>query len=170
MIKKSLFIIHKLSFVLLAAGMFGCAFTGRENSTKLKVVAVSSRDVIALSSDDIVRIMRRAGFTDEQVYEFGTEVRNALLEYGAAEIKMGRMVEAIFAVNNNKVFITARLRGNFIYDVDKGSWIGFEATPPATSRSKQKDEPFEAYTNKSPQQVLPGTPDKQYQGESLFPR
>jgi hypothetical protein len=170
MINKPSFIIHQLSFMLLAVGVVGCAFTGKEDSTKFKVIAVSSRDVAALSSNDVVRIMRRAGFTDEQILEFGTQVRNALLENGAAEIKLGKAVEAIFAVNRNKIFITARLRGNFIYDVEKGSWIGLEAMPPATGGSKRKEAPLGTFPDKNPKPIFPATPDTQYPSESLFQR
>jgi hypothetical protein len=95
---------------------------------------VSSRDVAALSSDDVVRIMRRAGFSDDQILELGTQVRNAILLSGAVEIKRGKVVEAIFAVKDNNVFITAGLRGNFIYNAENGTWIRLEALTPRLPR------------------------------------
>jgi hypothetical protein len=70
--------------------------------------------------------MRRAGFSDRQILEYGTDLRNGLAESGAVQIKIGKKVEAVFAVNlseSNCVYISTRLRGNFIYDVDAG-WIG----------------------------------------------
>jgi len=42
------------------------------------------------------------------------------------QIKIGKKVEAVFAINLNDgdcVFISTRLRGNFIYNVDTG-WLG----------------------------------------------
>jgi hypothetical protein len=42
------------------------------------------------------------------------------------QIKIGKKVEAVFAINlndGNNVFISTRLRGNFIYNVDSG-WLG----------------------------------------------
>jgi len=107
---------------LLALGVVGCA----RNSTGIQVVALSNRDVLALSPNDVVEVMRRAGFSDNQVLEYGTDLRNGLAESGAVQIKIGKKVEAVFAVNLNDgdcVFISTRLRGNFIYNVDTG-WLG----------------------------------------------
>ena len=107
---------------LLALGAVGCA----RNSTGIQVVALSNRDVLALSPNDVVEVMRRAGFSDNQVLEYGTDLRNGLAESGAVQIKIGKKVEAVFAVNLNDgdcVFISTRLRGNFIYNVDTG-WLG----------------------------------------------
>jgi hypothetical protein len=142
----------------------GCGVLGG-SSTRFKVIPVSSRDVATLNSDDVVRVMRRAGFSDEQILELGTQVRNALLQSGAVEIKRGRMIEAIFAVNNNKVFITARLRGNFIYDVEKGSWMGLEVM---SGRSKPKEAPPEAIPDKQAQSILPAIPDMQPQSGNIL--
>jgi len=107
---------------LLALGSVGCA----RNSRGIRVIALSNRDVIALNSNDVVEIMRRSGFSDNQVLEYGTDLRNGLAESGAVQIKIGKKVEAVFAVNLNDgdcVFISTRLRGNFIYNVDTG-WLG----------------------------------------------
>jgi hypothetical protein len=107
---------------LLALGVGGCARTG----TGIRVIPLSNRSVLALSPDDVVEIMRRAGFSDGQILEFGTDLRNGLAESGAVQIKIGKKVEAVFAINlseSNCVYISTRLRGNFIYDVDSG-WVG----------------------------------------------
>lgn len=108
---------------LLALGTGGCA----HNSTGgIRVIPLSNRSVLALSPDDVVEVMKRAGFSDRQILEYGTDLRNGLSESGAVQIKVGEKVEAVFAVNlseTNCVYISTRLRGNFIYDVDSG-WIG----------------------------------------------
>jgi hypothetical protein len=107
---------------LLALGIGGCS----RSSTGIRVIPLSNRSVLALSPDDVVEIMRRAGFSDRQILEYGTDLRNGLAESGAVQIKIGKKVEAVFAVNlseSNCVYISTRLRGNFIYDVDAG-WIG----------------------------------------------
>ena len=107
---------------LLALGAVGCA----RNNTGIRVVALSNRDVLALSPNDVVEVMRRAGFSDNQVLEYGTDLRNGLAESGAVQIKIGKKVEAVFAINlsdGDCVFISTRLRGNFIYNVDSG-WLG----------------------------------------------
>ena len=107
---------------LLALGIGGCA----RSSTGIRVIPLSNRSVLALSPDDVVEVMRRAGFSDKQILEFGTDLRNGLAESGAVQIKIGKKVEAVFAINlseGNCVYISTRLRGNFIYDVDSG-WVG----------------------------------------------
>ena len=107
---------------LLALGIGGCS----HSSTGIRVIPLSNRSVLALSPDDVVEIMRRAGFSDRQILEYGTDLRNGLAESGAVQIKIGKKVEAVFAINlseSNCVYISTRLRGNFIYDVDAG-WVG----------------------------------------------
>jgi hypothetical protein len=127
-------IIVLLLLPFLSLDIAGCASMGASDPTKFHVIPVSSRDVAALSSDDVVRIMRRAGFSDDQILELGTQVRNAILLSGAVEIKRGKVVEAIFAVKDNNVFITAGLRGNFIYNAENGTWIRLEALTPRLPR------------------------------------
>lgn len=107
---------------LLVFGVFGCART----AGGIRVVPMGNRHVLALSPDDVVEVMRRAGFSDNQILEYGTDLRNGLAESGAVQIKIGRKVEAVFAINLNEgncVYISTRLRGNFIYNVDSG-WVG----------------------------------------------
>jgi hypothetical protein len=109
--------------VLLALGSVGCM---RRSTTGIQVIPMSNRSVLELSPDDVVEVMRRAGFSDRQIMEYGTDLRNGLAESGAVQIKIGKKVEAVFAIKlteGNCVYISTRLRGSFIYDVDSG-WIG----------------------------------------------
>lgn|GEM_PF-880698 len=111
-----------LMLALLALGVGGCA----RSSTGIRVIPLSNRKVLALSPDDVVVVMRRAGFSDTQILEYGTDLRNGLAESGAVQIKIGKKVEAVFAINlddGDCVYISTRLRGNFIYNVDSG-WVG----------------------------------------------
>ena len=81
------------------------------------VEALPNRDVTALTADDIVCVMTRAGFTDEQILDLGTDVRNALATTGCARIRVGRKVEALFAVVGDCLHVTSRRRGHFIFDL-----------------------------------------------------
>jgi len=106
--------------LLLALGGIGCASTG------IQVVPLSNRNVLALSADDVVQVMRGAGFSDRQIMVHGTDLRNGLSQYGAVQIRVGNKLEAVFAINRDNgdcVYISTRLRGNFIYNVKTG-WIG----------------------------------------------
>jgi hypothetical protein len=108
---------------LLVFGVFGCA---RSAGGGIRIIPMGNRHVLALSPEDVVEIMRRAGFSDGQILEYGTDLRNGLAESGAVQIKIGKKVEAVFAINLNEgncVYISTRLRGNFIYNVDSG-WVG----------------------------------------------
>ncbi|GAI19495.1 unnamed protein product, partial [marine sediment metagenome] len=96
-----LFIVLSLSALL---GMGGCAHN------RAQVIPVSNREVAALSAEDIVRVMLRAGFSDEQILELGTELRNELGLSGAAQINVGDKMEAIFAVDGDYVYVSSRLK------------------------------------------------------------
>lgn len=116
-----------------ASGLAGCShlpsFSSQDSDRKkpgdLEIVPLANQDVAELSADDVVRVMRRAGFSDEQILELGPELRDGLAESGAAQVRLKGKVEVVFAAHGNYVFITSRLRGSFIYDVGKG-WVQLE--------------------------------------------
>jgi hypothetical protein len=105
---------------LLALGVVGCGYTG------IQVIPLSNRHILALSADDVVQVMRGAAFSDRQILAYGTDLRNGLAQYGAVQIKVNKKLEAVFAINLDRgdcVYISTRLRGNFIYNVKTG-WVG----------------------------------------------
>lgn len=106
-----------LLLVFLAFCMVGCAHTG------IRIEPVSNTSMLELSPDDVVAVMRRAGFSDDQILEYGPAIRNNLAQSGAVQVRVGKKVEVIFAIKNESVYIVTRLRGNFIYSPDTG-WIG----------------------------------------------
>jgi len=112
-------IIVSLLLALLAFGVVSCAQKGFE------VIPLNHQEVLTLSSDEIVRVMRQAGFSDNQILEYGTDLHDALSRSGAAQIKMSKKLQAVFAINGDSVYISTRLRGNFIYNVKTG-WVGVE--------------------------------------------
>lgn len=91
---------------------------------ELELIALSNRDVVVLGAEEIVQIMRRVGFSDKQILEFGTDMRNGLARSGAVQVRTAdaNKAEAIFAVNGDCVYISSRLRGSFIYNVKTG-WV-----------------------------------------------
>jgi len=121
-------IVVSLLLALLAFGVVSCAA-----HRGLEVVPLhsnrtdkASSNVLTLSSDDIVRVMRQAGFSDNQILEYGTDLHSALSQAGAAQIKIRNRLEAIFAINGDAVYISSRLmKRNFIYNVKTG-WVGVE--------------------------------------------
>lgn len=111
-------IVASLLLALLAFGAVSCA-----THRGLEIVPLRNQNVLTLSSDDIVRVMRRAGFSDNQIMEHGTDLHSALSREGAAQIRINKNLEAVFAINGDAVYISTRLRGNFIYNVKTG-WVG----------------------------------------------
>jgi len=119
---KSGVTITWLVVVFLFLGVVGCVSTRSGKSTRFQVIPVSSQDVAALSSDDVVRVMRRAGFSDGQILEHGTDLYDALSQSGAAQVRTRRGLRAVFAINGDSVYISSRF-GNFIYNINTG-WVG----------------------------------------------
>jgi hypothetical protein len=112
---------HKISitgFLLVALLLFFNIITGCAN-TKSRVIPVGNPEVAALSAEDIARVMLRAGFTDEQILELGTDLRNELSQSGAAQIYIDGKVEAIFAVSSKCIYVSSRTKGSFVYDLNK---------------------------------------------------
>ena len=110
--------------LLLALGVIGCGGSSRSG---IQVIPLSSRSVLELNADDVVWVMRRAGFSDQQILEYGPDLRDGLAQSGAVQIKVGNKVEAVFAINLDHgpcVYITTRLRGSFIYNAQLGGWAG----------------------------------------------
>jgi hypothetical protein len=89
----------------------------RKEGDVLRIVAVSSREVARLSPEDIIRIMQRVGFSNDQILELGADLHQALLLSGGAELFYGKRLEMLFAVNNKEIQIQSRTRGTFIYDI-----------------------------------------------------
>jgi len=90
----------------------------------ISIVPQTNQEVADLSSDDIVRIMRRVGFPDDLILELGTDLHRALLQSGAARVFDKREVEAILRISGQYVYITSRTRGTFIYDPSTGRFGG----------------------------------------------
>ena len=107
-----------LSLFILALSLVGCAYTGGG----IQVVPLNSRSVLNLSADDVVEIMRAAGFSDEQIVQYGTQVHDGLAQTGAVQINVNRKAEAIFAVKEQDIYISTQMRGLFIYNINAG-WV-----------------------------------------------
>ncbi|MBP7050831.1 MAG: hypothetical protein KBE65_07445 [Phycisphaerae bacterium] len=81
-----------------------------------RVVPKQSMSTASLVPDDIVAIMRRIGFMDEQVLELGTDLHNALRFTGAAEIFYNKEKLAIFIADGSLVRVRSKM-GSADYDV-----------------------------------------------------
>ncbi len=88
----------------------------------ISIVPQTNQEVADLSSDDIVRIMRRIGFPDDLILELGMDLHRTLAQSGAARVLDKREVEAVLRVSGRYVYITSRTRGVFIYDPSTGEF------------------------------------------------
>ncbi len=104
-------------FLLILVLFSGCA-----NGVRRVASVPNNGDVADLNSDDIVLIMQHAGFTDEQILKQGTDLRNVIAMQGGAYIRIGKKVEAIFAVQPpDYIHVVSRITGaNFTYNFKTG--------------------------------------------------
>jgi len=95
----------------------------RNQYGSIRIVAQPNREVADLSPDDVVKVMRRIGFTDQQILELGTELHEAMFTSGAVRILDRDETEAIARVNGMQIYIGSRTRGNFVYDLGYGQFV-----------------------------------------------
>jgi hypothetical protein len=132
-----------LALGLLALGTAGCngllrpiSWSGLGSQQKkakpqespFQVIPRKHTVVATLSPDDVVRIMERVGFADEQILELGTDLHNALRFSGAAEIVYRKDPLALFMVSDEHVQIRSR-SGTFEYDLTRGRFVPTPLNP-----------------------------------------
>lgn len=117
--KKSIWVL----LVLFLLCSVGCEPSTKSQSADFVIKPISNQSVVDLSADEVMRLMQQVGFSDRQIAKHGADMRNSLLHSGAAQLKIGDKVEAIFAVNNNCVYVATRLRGSFIYDLQTSEML-----------------------------------------------
>lgn len=108
--------------LVLTLGMMGCS----RRTMGIQIVPLSSSSVLVLSADSLVEVMRRAGFSDEQILQYGPDVYDGLSQSGAIQVRVNDRVEAVIAINRDHgdcVYIASASRGNSIYNVQSG-WLG----------------------------------------------
>jgi len=129
-----------LILTLLAMGTIGCQNWFRpvtwtelgpreqkKPQSLFQVVGKKNMSVASLAPDDIVRIMQRVGFADEQILDLGTNLHNALRFSGAAEITYRRQKLAIFAIDGDYVRIQSHA-GTFDYEISSHRFVSAPLT------------------------------------------
>ena len=112
-----------LVLALLLLNLLGCG--GRWRTPKparsadlaVSVHPVSNTNAIRLTVDDVIVILRQLGHTDEQVFELGEDLRDALLNYGGAKIRVGDKFDSALRAEGFHLWIFSLSRGTFVYDV-----------------------------------------------------
>lgn len=93
-----------------------------EQKSPFRVIARKNMEVAALNPDDIVRVMERVGFADEQILELGTDLHNALRFSGAAAITYKKDTLAVFMIESDYLRIRSQA-GAFDYQISKGQFV-----------------------------------------------
>jgi hypothetical protein len=78
------------------------------------VTPVTVGQATSVEARDLAEAMLRAGFSPEQIITDGPAVRNALATSGGAQVRYGKVAEAIFAIHGDELYITSRTRGTFV--------------------------------------------------------
>jgi hypothetical protein len=121
-------VLQCLALIALALVATGCrrnlfssppwlAPASNSASQGLQVVPRSCGQIVNLAADDIVGVMRRMGFRDDQILDLGPRLRDALRTAGGAAFVRGRQIDAMIAVSDGYLFVQSNLQGSFIYDI-----------------------------------------------------
>lgn len=94
--------------------------------SQFRVVAKRNLSMAVLRPSDVVRIMRRVGFADEQILDLGTDLHNALRFSGAAEVYYRKDKLAIFVSDGDFLRIRSRV-GAFDYQISTGQFVSAAA-------------------------------------------
>lgn len=103
--------------LILLAGVAGC-----QTSNRLEMKPLGGTAPIGLTADDVVMIMQRAGFSDGEILKSGTELRNALAQFGAVQVRSTDTTEAIMVVRGPYVQVSSQRTGAFVYNVEIGQF------------------------------------------------
>lgn len=83
--------------------------------THTEVAPFIGRSVVALEADDVVLIMRKAGFSDEDIREHGVALRNGLATQGGARIEKDNLTTAVFIAKGREVHVYTYGGTSFVY-------------------------------------------------------
>ena len=109
---RSIFAVAALAGAL---ALSGCATIDRSIAlTQQSVTPITAGEATGISAHDLAEAMLRAGFSREEILREGPAVRNALATSGGAQLREGNLVEALFAVHGDRLYVTSRTRGTFV--------------------------------------------------------
>ena len=101
---------------LMALSLGGCM----RQPTGIQILPMGNQDVLELTANDVVQVMRAAGFSDDQIYEHGAAVHDGMARSGAVQVKIDDTYEAVFAAKGDSIYISTRSRGHFLYNINTG--------------------------------------------------
>jgi hypothetical protein len=130
---------------LFMLGVMGCSPSKPEETTNIDditIVPKRSGNAVELNARAVFSIMKRCGFTDEQVYYHGTALREALRSYGGACIYVGKgNAEVLLRVQGEEVQGVSQSYGYFVYDVKAGEFKLGGVTQPQVQDQRRSMAP-----------------------------
>lgn len=118
--KRTLLLRAGISGVLVTSLLTGCASMDATVALTQQVVTpMATGEAADVLADDLALAMIRAGFSREEVLEYGPALRNALATSGSAQMRNGGQVSALFAVFGDQLYVSSRTRGTFAIALDE---------------------------------------------------
>jgi hypothetical protein len=105
-----------IAALVIVCMMQACA-TAPLNENGFNVVGMPNHQAYGFDADFTVKMLRQAGFSKDEILQVGTRVRNLLAQYGGAQVRLGQKVVAIFAVDQNNLYIVSRRSGTNILNL-----------------------------------------------------
>lgn len=110
--------------VCLLLVSMGCATVDRNVAlSKQTVTPLTVGDAWVVSAADLAEAMARAGFDRQAILQHGPAIRNALAAGGGAQVRANHVVNALFAVHGDRLYVTSRTRGTFIQRLNRGEQL-----------------------------------------------
>ena len=102
--------------VAVGFGLSSCAELDRNvGSFERPVSSVAVGDAAEVSALHLARAMLEAGFSRDEILDYGPSIRNSLATSGAAQVKDGGQVLALMSIYDQKLYIVTRSRGTIVY-------------------------------------------------------
>ncbi len=116
--KQSQFLAMAILVALCLLGFMGCSSNGKDKADRVDTIRIVPRrngSAVALDAPAILDVMKRCGFSDQQVYFHGMALRDALKNHGGAYIYVGeKKAEAVLKVDRESVLIYSLSNGYFV--------------------------------------------------------
>ena len=102
----------------VSALLVGCAgIDGNVARFEADVQKITVGEPFAISARDLAAVMLQAGFTGEEVLEYGPKVRSAIGMSGGAQNTKDRYARAILTVLEGKLYVSSRDFGTFLREL-----------------------------------------------------
>ncbi len=75
--------------------------------TDQAIMPIANGSATHVAPSDLAQAMLRAGFTRDEILQYGPGIGEALATSGAAQVRRGKVVAALFAVNDGQLIVTS---------------------------------------------------------------